>query len=238
MAATAAEEDEIAIGAASLLPAASGAKRSRYCIGDDDFKSARAAKAHTSGILAGIGIGTVGPDHAQFMFLCDLVQNHADRADKVGPGIRHFRIARALSPSTERHYKTFICRIDDSEVVFSWVHCATRSQWSPKQGLRQACRYAIQDHVQAYRDRQSRLCMSCSTTTGPFQVDHKTTKFQEIVDEFVQTHPPPATFMHDPATHRTRFNPEDQPFATAWTAHHEQRADYQLLCRACNLKKG
>jgi len=78
-------------------------------------------------------------------------------------------------------------------------------------------------------------CCRCEAKEN-LTVDHMTLPFSEIAERFLLKfeHLPELEKDHENATWRFK----DPGVAHHWRLHHDSMADYQILCRSCNSKKG
>ena len=220
--------------------------RKTYYIGEQEFKTQVAAYTYTKNILSDITTGgQVCEGHRHFGFLCDLLQNHSEREEKIGSGVRKFIISQNRIRPVDRNNKPIyhidIQRTDGSIIDFSWIKCAKSITGSHKEDLNKAFRYAIRDQMYEFRTGIQLICNICKKTELPeYHTDHKTIRFKDIVVDFLKItrQSIPKTFTEDHTTHQTIFKQEDDIFVNEWKQYHKQHADYQLLCRNCNLKKG
>ena len=97
-----------------------------------------------------------------------------------------------------------------------------------------AMRSAIQYQIDAFRKQWAPLCVHCGATND-LTVDHRYIPFVMIAKSFMDT---------EPNIEITNDNSgigwviKDPNILKAWQHFHEERANYQILCRSCNSAKG
>lgn len=82
-------------------------------------------------------------------FILALLARHPKVEDKIGPGVESIRVDLAPVYRTRQFQ---IERVDGSCVDFSYVVCLHGKEWSQEQQVRWACRAAVREQVQGYRD--------------------------------------------------------------------------------------
>ena len=137
-----------------------------YSLGGVDFKNKIAIRNRVSSILKSYtrGMVVVGEDER---ILRDLIKMHPRANEKIGTGIKYFRIG------ADHFGKNcfWINRSDDSRTDFSYLVCINGEK-SNRLDFTTACRLAVIEQI---------LAVSVPGT----HVHHEGTTFQEIVDEFI-----------------------------------------------------
>ena len=114
-------------------------------------------------------------------------------------------------------------------VVWSWNRAL-----SPANNMLEAMRVAVKHQTYGYMQTAELVCVTCGSKDF-IAVDHKNTPFKDIAQAFCAKHGDVAlTNSEDGSGWRIA----DYETLRAWQAFHEQQADYQILCRSCNSKKG
>jgi hypothetical protein len=200
----------------------------KYKFGQHSFTSKQAVKKHFSQLLK--TKSKITPTDPEWEEVSELFQGHPERDSKVEGQIVRFEVRR-----TEVGTKCFFVISEGKEIDFSVGACLEEVN----DDLKGACREAIVDQVLKAKDQLvahfGEQCQSCGTGNG-ISVDHKSKPFSEIYKEFrLIAGYVPNTFDGDI---RPRFKAEDEKFKKLWLEFHEIEADYQLLCRSCNSRKG
>jgi len=123
-------------------------------------------------------------------FLCDLIETHCERDEKVGPGIRCFEVC--VTTYGTRGLR--ILRVDGTRIDFSWKACLGKV-FTPAEDFNAAARHAVMDQVLAFK----KSCfdagtVSCAVTGRPVSwqdshVDHEhPMTFSAIVETFMGAH--------------------------------------------------
>lgn len=182
----------------------------------------------------------VGEEH--FDFFSDLLANHPEQAKKVGCGVFSFIIKKNAKNTSAN--ATDICRLDGSIEDFSWKKCAECAPGDTEdQKLEKALREAVEPFTRAFRQRSIQQCAKCGRDDLPankFHVDHHTPSFHSILVGFkkwwiLSPHP---TSFDSAESNAPCFKESDSLYKQIWVNYHNERAQYQMLCYRCNLKKG
>ena len=208
----------------------------KYFIGEKNgFNTKTAAEKYTRSKMNEYGIGEYS-EGAAYDFLTDLLNNHPEKEEKIGCGVKKIIV--------EKNYRgcftTFILRTDWSIIDWSWVYCCQFKIRSVKNDLFAAMRYSIHDQTAAYKATQELKCLYCGTSEGEpyeFHVDHHNPSFKVIRNIFMEMHPEfPQSYTGGYGC-LTCFKPEDTVYEKKFQDHHHHFANYQILCRQCNLSK-
>ena len=212
--------------------------RQPIIVADISFPFKKALLAHTRQLISSLGVGQVSAEH--FPFFLSLLERHPRAARKIGDGVRTFHIERnPLNPST---FQMHLTRTDDTTVEFSWNVCCTQLIPSTTTRLHQAMRCAIVEQTMSFKRHNDLLCAECAAShllPARFHVDHKTLPFHAIRDEFLSTttFAPPEDFSRGTAN-TCVFRNDHALFERAWSEFHRVRADFQIQCDVCNMRKG
>lgn len=110
---------------------------------------------------------------------------------------------------------------------------AKPEQVKRREDVKQACRSALRPLMDELREYATE-CEYCKTTKQ-LQVDHKSLPFNVIFEEWYQQNPNVDTGTGINQIGHNLINSQD---LNSWLDFHNQRADYQILCRSCNASKG
>jgi len=115
---------------------------------------------------------------------------------------------------------------------------------NPYKKLTGAMRYSIRKQIRDFQkqNRLNRRCRNCSSLLH-LQVDHHTIPFVDLQKNFLKqceekSLSVPTTFNYSRSTCQPKFKKTDVGFNRRWQNYHKKHADFQWLCKTCNLKKG
>jgi hypothetical protein len=211
----------------------------KYYIGDIRFKTKKDCLVYTRNIINDLGCCEIKEDHIQYNFFHNLLKNHDHYEEKKGEGINYFYII--TDPINNKYFQTWIKRIDETDIVFSWNHCCDFKQRSCTALLISSMRNSTHDDILEFKMNQVMVCNLCKMTDCTwldFHVDH-VNPFREIKDNFLKqtTLPIPTKFKKFGTFKLINFTDDDVEFKNEWVAYHKQNAVLQILCKNCNLKK-
>lgn len=198
------------------------------------YSSKAKLEQFTRKLLNDIAPAKVVPNSYEFNFLCQLLDRHPNKDEKIGVGINYFLVTKWFAGvALELH------RIDGSMVDVSWVTCCKGVGKSNKENLISAMRRAIRGQVLTYKALCESKCELCGTTKGSMHVDH-VVMFKDLVGLFLaqmlsQGIEPPILFDDDPEFFCAKFRKEDFDFMLAWQVFHKNHASLRILCANCNL---
>lgn len=143
----------------------------------------------------------------------------------------------SLSPSLENSVEM---QVDPSNTV----PLTSSSTTDVYKKLTGAMRYSIRKQIRDFQKqhRLNRQCRNCSSLLH-LQVDHCTVPFVDIQKNFLKhceekSISIPTTFNFSRSTCQPKFKKIDIGFNRRWQNFHKKHADFQWLCKTCNLKKG
>jgi hypothetical protein len=206
-------------------------------IGDLEFPSKKEACDYTRSVLDEVGRGTViDRSHPKFPFFDNLLNNHSDRARKVGCGLASFGIQRNARDG--RYHETYLLRTDGTKETFSWRDCASQTTLTPEQKLTKAYRVAIESQIDFVHESNPNRCVVCGKSDN-CSVDHKDPTFYILTKRFEAqvSLPIPRCFNKQEKTNAEIFTTTDKPFEEAWKKYHEYHAVLQILCDTCHKEK-
>ena len=116
--------------------------------------------------------------------------------------------------------------------VWSW----NKAIIGASNNLTQAMRAAIKEQMAEHKQTAASVCVACGTKEVLLlTVDHKQTPFKKIAEAFCQEHT--AVELANDST-GSGWYIKDAEVLSSWQMFHKNKADYQILCRSCNSKKG
>ena len=118
--------------------------------------------------------------------------------------------------------------------AWSWVKAIDGYNFS--KNVTQALRQAVKKQINAYASEASKHCAKCGTTEL-LSVDHKTKSFTKIAAEFRVKFPQLDYYITNELD-GSGWRLKSSAVELLWQQYHEQHADYQILCRSCNSRKG
>lgn len=169
------------------------AKRKPIQIGEQSFKYKKDALSHFKRILNSYEFGEY-LDQDDFSDVYHLLKNHPKAKEKIGVGIKQFRIKKSSYGT-----KCFeLIRSDSTTDHFSYIKCINGAR-KPISVFRRACRKRIQEDLrsakQNYFDNNSKDGRVKCQETGELltwenlNVDHRQPNtFSVIVDRFIEVH--------------------------------------------------
>ena len=212
-----------------------------YYIGKIQFKTIKECQQYARDKI-GTTPRTIERDDPNFPFFEDLINNHSEYERKIGVGIDSFKFIK--NPMNKNAMHGIIIRIDETEEDYSWLHCCRNNKTLKivDNSLISAMRYAIKEDTIKFKQQQAILkCNICNAIDLPnseYHTDHINPSFREIKDNFLILHPTtPTIFSRCMTTKMNIFSVSDNSFELKWFKYHRQNANYQILCKHCNLKK-
>lgn len=212
-------------------------------IHNQEFKTKNDAYVHVRALLKSLNNTTVGADHDQFPFLCELIKRHCCYLEKVGCGVKAFRIVVNNTYNKGTSHLEII-RTDGTMIDISWVMCCRQTKPRPvKFYLNRAMRHAIELQILSfkteYKKQHPYVCAICSATDAVFHVDHHKPQFSDLTKDFVQKYPNhPTTFARKPLSKgHDVFHTEDKQYEENWSKYHKAKANLRILCARCNLTR-
>lgn len=164
-------------------------------LGGQVFTTKKAARHVIQDILHSAPLNRPLPFNADAL-LRDLVVRNPEKAERIGPGIRHFEVRENYQPRWKTSRGFWFIRKDGVAVDFSYVRCLDGSAKSHYEKFVQACRSAIQNQTDACKRRffAEALKPTCPLLGIPLtpenaHVDHEpTATFANIVAAWMRLH--------------------------------------------------
>jgi len=203
-----------------------------------EFRTQKLAMEHVRGILLQNEGEKITPMDDDYQFLDELMDRHPHRDEKIKGDIKYFRVIRNLNNALAINIYD-----DEGEKDISWNQCVTGKAKKVTDLLSQAMRSAISYQTQKFKLAnfcEGDECINCGTVITEKRkahTDHKTVPFIDIKNEFIASNVMPIEFRktdrHEPQT----FLKKDKVLEDKWAAFHKGKADFQILCIGCNLRK-
>jgi hypothetical protein len=122
----------------------------------------------------------------------------------------------------------------DTFEVWSWNKAI--DGYNHSANVIRALRSAIKEQTDEYAAAHPAICAACGSNEHA-SVDHKSRSFSKIAHDFLLKNPRVDCSVSNDGvglgwklTHKATLD--------AWLEFHKEHADYQILCRVCNSKKG
>lgn len=208
----------------------------KYYIGELGFKTKKESHAYTKNIITSLGYCEIKKKHKDFNFFVNLINNHQNKKEKIGCGIKSFIIKKNIK--NPRAYAMDIKRKDNSIIDFSWKSCAEQTFKTEKHDLISALRYSIEDQILNFKNKTKKICKNCNKINTLFDVDHDNPSFYTLSNNFLNNYDTlPKEFDEDILTNQRKFKSIDKDFELAWYDYHKNNCNLQILCHDCNLRK-
>jgi len=210
-------------------------KKAPIVVNGESFSTKAGLTARVKGILH----GRTALDEDSVAFLRDLVRRHRSAAEKIGPGIRTFRIVN-VRPYNMKGFE--IVRVDGTVTDVSYLECITPT--TPRHWFYASCRTAVLDQIAAAKDVAfaGSDSISCPitremVTRDTCHADHAAPwTFEAIVDSFVvecAIDPSEVAYVDGDGSVGSRF--VDTKFAARFAAFHLERARLRIVSKRANL---
>ena len=138
--------------------------------------------------------------------------------------VHHPKDTRALAVSHD----------GDTFEVWSWNKAI--EGYNHSANVIRALRSAIKEQTDQYAASNPAVCAICGSDKNT-SVDHKSRSFSKLAHEFTIKNPRADCSVSNDGT-GLRWKLSQQATLVAWLEYHKANADYQILCRSCNSKKG
>lgn len=206
-------------------------------INGQNFATTAEFKTHIQKLLAEIPQGVIieEPHHS---FLCHLVRRHKEAADKIGTGIKYFKVLTNTNYGGKNRC-FYLFRKDGTQTDFSYQKCV--SMPTPWEEYLDALRATVMDHLVAARemafgDNEEILCpvRKVMMTRSVSYTDHtEPDTFLALVDRFneeewIHEVNPPLTEGNDLTCGR---NLEDKGLEERWRYFHKMNAKLRVISK-------
>ena len=177
----------------------------------------------------------------------ETVRNIIDRYDILTPfdgqdtktfnemtGAAWEQVRREINPVFPNAAR-FVTVSDVSGIWEPWSWVKAIDGWKPTspQLVAKAMRQAVAYQMREWRDKADQTCAGCGTIDD-LTVDHIAPSFDSIVKQFNEQFGEP-TVAYARAGEGLVVSDDH---ITNWLNFHSSHADYQVLCRSCNSRKG
>lgn len=224
---------------------------SKYHLGNQSFNTWEDVTKHARLLLLK-GIRTLTGNDLQFVL--DLLEFHPRKHEKTQNGISAIVVDYTPYFTNSGLYGFAIIDSKGIKDFFSYKKCLSKYS-GHRRKIVESISYT--ERISCYREAVSyqaqkvksdllktdSICNCCGSSSN-LQVDHKTKSFISIVNEFEEFYKPdryPTVEKADSGYTVYQFKQTKKTFTdfiNAWQVFHNSQADYQILCRSCNARKG
>ena len=205
-----------------------------YLLNGTEYKTKEDVKRNIQLKIKQVGLAVIDNSHADFSFFNGLFVEHENYEIKRGCGVKRFHIRK--NPMNYAEKTLYVERTDGSEDSWSYKACIGIK----KNDLTEAMRHSIKPFTQEFKKNSILTCCKCGVknlNSIDYHTDHKTIPFSKIKNDFLTINKPPTKFIKNKIYNNMEFSPDDYKYKEAWTEYHNSIADYQILCKDCNLQK-
>lgn len=202
-----------------------------------DFKTIKERREFVRMHLRRIGFGLYGIETEEAEIFLELLKFHPTKADFP---VKYFEVLP--NPNNKKYFHIMLVKEDGFKEGFSWSNCCRLERFKNEKRnyyneFCVACRSSISDDTYNYRlNNQNRICVKCGCDQN-IEVDH-IYPFKLIVDEFIKKNKIQLEEIKYKKDFMFRDNFRDLDLKEKFIEFHRQKAEYQYLCKTCNLKKG
>lgn len=210
-----------------------------FRIGQRQYPTKQAAGDAVRAVLYGYSVGSTVDRPEDHLLLLDLLDLHAEAADKIGSGVEAFVIAPPLRGS----YPGFaVVRTDGSSVDFSYLACLKPPTY--RQQVSSAMRAEVEEDVNAYFASRVAAGTLVSDQSGA-QLDYGDTHvsyfrgptFAEIAGSFAASAGGWAAIALTSSTDQGLGTFTDRALSERWRSHHTEHAVLGVLSSQENLRR-
>lgn len=211
-----------------------------YSIGNKHFKTKNECYKFTSNLIKNLNKCEIAEGDEHFNYFVDLINNHPNKEDKIGDGIKGFKIDKH---PTYNNFQMYIVRKNNELISFSVIACCNfypkykKSDCEYK--LTDAMREAVDEQILEFRYNNIRKCSICQTSSDfeIYHIDHKSPSFQQLCKNFISENSNFPISFDKNKNFRNVFSSIDTPYKNNWFEYHKKNASLQVLCQKCNLTK-
>lgn len=208
-------------------------------IGSRRYPTKAAREDAVRAILGRYDAGAVVSQEDDDLLLRDLVAMHPKAAEKIGPGIAHFRV---IKTPRGNHKGPEAVHTNGDKVAFSYKDCLRPP--THLQRVVAAMRTEVQPQVNTYFETRRAANTLASDESGiPLASDdihvsyYRGPKFHDIAVQFADAAGGWDAFQLTSDTRRGLAMFTDRNLAARWHAHHQEHAVLGLLSSAENLRR-
>ncbi|MET8677082.1 DUF3223 domain-containing protein [Streptomyces sp. NPDC004647] len=208
-------------------------------IGTRRYPTKAAREEAVRDILRRYNAGAVVDQEEDDLLLRDLLDMHPKAAEKVGPGVAHFRV---IKTPRGNHKGPEAVHINGDRVAFSYKDCL-KPPTHPQRVVR-AMRTEVQPQVNTYFESRRAANTLVSDESGiPLASDdidvsyYRGPRFHDIATQFVDEAGGWEVFQLTSNTERGLAVFDDPELAARWHAHHQEHAVLGLLTREENQRR-
>ena len=205
----------------------------------------------TYNLIKELGCCKIRRDSPHYLFFKKLIFRHHRYKEKVGYGVRHFRIKKTEIDNTQ--YELQIKRRTNQDEKkeygefkyesFDWYYCATgikASNLTAASSRAVGC-FRYEFKLKNRDENGNWTCNYCNKITNDSKEIHSDHIYPQhkILEEYCKTRKDvPVKFDKDRYTNETKFRLNDRKFHRGWIKYHNENVEFQMLCKECNRKKG
>ena len=212
--------------------------REKPNVGGIQFKTKTELREYTKNVLHTKGICRIDKTDKDYKFFYDLYLRKPSHKKYIS-SIIGFEINR--NPiHKHRTDNLSVIDINNKKYIISWNDCCDGLDKNNADKLREACRTSIHYQVKEIWCNYTE-CFNCGkikTDEEKFEVDHYTTEFCKIYDNFIKQNKLeiPDDFDSN-STSQYSFKCKNGDFQKSFEEFHKNEADLQLLCYDCHRIK-
>ena len=206
-------------------------------IGDKSFLSHSDASTYTGNLLANIyrkHNGVVISTTREWNYLYDLLTRHPSAEEKIGKGIKAFIIRYNDFKKLVLH----IQRTDNTIRTVSWRYCINLKRSNQRRNIYLAMRSAVWYQLHVFRENYEGSCAICNKSIDyeTSTIHHESPTFEELMNDFTETNPPPVVFDTDGQRNQPIFKIEDVLYKRDWEKYHEENCNLLAVHYDCHRR--
>tara|TARA_R100001440_G_scaffold16888_1_gene28624 strand:- start:4361 stop:4999 length:639 start_codon:yes stop_codon:yes gene_type:complete len=202
-----------------------------------DFNSIKERREFVRNHLKKIGFGLYSIETEEAQILLELLKFHPSKSNFP---VRFFEVLP--NPINKKSFHINLVKEDGFKCGFSWSSCCRLERFKNEKRnyyneFCTACRSSIsEDTYNYFLNNENRFCMKCGNDEN-IEVDH-IYPFKFIVDEFIKKNKIQLEEIKYKKDFIFRDSFRDLDLKERFYNFHKLKAEYQYLCKTCNLKKG
>jgi 5-methylcytosine-specific restriction endonuclease McrA len=225
-----------------------------YNINNIFFTTIDACVSFTKNLIIRLGISEIDQSSEYFNYFYELIKYHPDYNTKFNSEIKKFGIQ--LNYSNKSPCEMYTVHDNGIKDTFSWKKCCKNINKNAKKfnikneeqsNLINAMRHSIYTETNKYKQSKkiigtnNLMCAYCNEIGDfkRFDADHLNPPFKDISNDFLKNRNDiPHIFDKCPINKMITFTENDEIFMNEWRNFHNSYANFQILCKSCNSKKG